>query len=455
MLAACGDDGVQTPGSVVSADSAAVVASKSDAVSVAQNEPALSLLVEAVTRAGLADALSGPGPLTVLAPTNDAFVALLAELGLSKDQLFADKTLLDAVLRYHVLPVSVSRADIVPGAPVESLQGSVFTVAEAAGGELFVNDGRGRQARITATDIPADNAVIHLLDKVILPPDQTVIGVAQTQPGFATLVKAVEAAGLVDALSGAGPFTVFAPTDDAFAALLDALGISADQLLADTSLLGEVLRYHVVPGLVTKARVPLGEPVVTLQGGAFTVDTSLTITDAQHRAARIVATDILATNGVVHVIDSVLLPPSIGLPAPAPGLVDIAVADPRFSLLVEAVTIAGLADTLSGPGPFTVFAPTDHAFQALLHELHLSKEQLFADVHALRDVLLYHVIGARVPAAEVPIGTHIGTLQGGAISIDAHLRIADARHRQSAIIATDVFGSNGVIHVIDRVLLPH
>jgi uncharacterized surface protein with fasciclin (FAS1) repeats len=276
-------------------------------LSVAQGDSRFSILVEAVNAAGLAETLAGPGPLTVFAPTNDAFAALLTELGVTKDALLADKALLTAVLTYHVLPARVERAQVPLGQPVTTAQGGIFKV-DAVGQNLVITDGRNRNATITATDLSAGNGVVHVIDKVILPADKTLVQTAQALPQFSILVEAVVAAGLVDALSGAGPFTVFAPTNDAFAALLAELGVSKDALLADKALLTQVLTYHVVPARVLKAQVPVGTPITSLQGDSFTIDATLSITDQAGRTASIVATDVLASNGVIHVIDKVILP---------------------------------------------------------------------------------------------------------------------------------------------------
>lgn len=135
-----------------------------------------------------------------------------------------------------------------------------------------------------------------------------IVQTAVDNGNFSTLATALQKAGLVDTLKGSGPFTVFAPTDAAFAALLGELGVTKAQLLADKDLLTAVLTYHVVPGRVLKAQVPVGVAITTLQGGSFTVDASLQITDGRNRRAAIVATDVLATNGVIHVIDHVILP---------------------------------------------------------------------------------------------------------------------------------------------------
>jgi uncharacterized surface protein with fasciclin (FAS1) repeats len=269
--------------------------------------PNFSILVEAVTAAGLTDTLSGPGPLTVFAPTNDAFALLLTELGVTKAQLLADKPLLTAVLTYHVVPAKVLKADVPLGKAVTSAQGGIFKV-DAVGADLIITDGRNRASKITATDLVASNGVIHTVDRVILPANKNIVETAQSLPSFSILVEAVVAANLQGALSGTGPLTVFAPTNDAFALLLAELNVTKAQLLADKALLTKVLTYHVLNGRVLKSDVPLGVAITTLQTGTLTVDGSLTITDQRARKAKIVATDVLASNGVIHVIDKVILP---------------------------------------------------------------------------------------------------------------------------------------------------
>ncbi len=280
-------------------------------------------------------------------------------------------------------------------------------------------------------------------------PTKNVVQIAQGDSKFSILVEAVVAADLATTLSGTGTFTVFAPTDTAFAALLTELNITKAALLANKPLLTQVLTYHVLGSKVLKADVPVGKPITTLQGEPFTVDATLTITDQRARKAKITDTDILATNGVVHVIDKVILPTD-------KNVVQVAQSNPQFSVLVEAVVAAGLTTTLSGPGPFTVFAPTNDAFVALLGELKLTKDQLLADKALLTKVLTYHVVSGRVLKAQVPVGTPITTLQGGKFTVDATLAITDESTppRKSNITATDIFATNGVVHVIDKVILP-
>ncbi len=278
-------------------------------VEVAKTNPDLSILVEAVVAADLATTLSAPGGttgLTVFAPTNAAFAALLTELGVTKDALFANKPLLTSVLTYHVLPKRVFKANIPFGAHNTSLEGGFFKIEEV-GTAVVITDARNRKSNITATDIVANNGIIHVVDKVILPGDKNIVQTAQANPDFSILVEAVVAAGLADTLSGKGPFTVFAPTNAAFASLLTELGITKDALLANKTLLTNVLTYHVVEDVVLAAEVPVGD-VTTLQKETFAVSATLAITDQRARVANITATDLLTSNGVIHVIDKVILP---------------------------------------------------------------------------------------------------------------------------------------------------
>jgi transforming growth factor-beta-induced protein len=271
---------------------------------------------------------------------------------------------------------------------------------------------------------------------------------------FETLVAAVSAAGLADALSGEGPFTVFAPTDEAFAALPD--GLVASLLEDPEGQLTQILLYHVLSGQVMAADVTDGLEAETLQGSTV----SFTISDGvvMINGATIIATDIEASNGVIHVIDAVILPPAdeadtdteeAGAEAEL-NIVETAIAAGSFETLVAAVSAAGLADALSGEGPFTVFAPTDEAFAALPDGLVAS---LLEDPEGqLTQILLYHVLSGQVMAADVTDGLEAETLQGSTVSFS----ISDgvAMINGATIIATDIETSNGVIHVIDAVILP-
>jgi uncharacterized surface protein with fasciclin (FAS1) repeats len=281
-------------------------------------------------------------------------------------------------------------------------------------------------------------------------PPFTVADVAATDSRFTTLNQALVNTGLKSTLLQSGNFTVFAPTDAAFNALATELGTTPAALLADRALLTAVLQYHVLNSRVPAASVPLGRAITPLAGGFFKIESvggALTFTDGRNRTGRISATDIGATNGVIHVVDRVLLPANRNIVQTAQSL-------PQFSILVEAVVAADLAGALSGTGPFTVFAPTNDAFAALLAELGITKEALLANRPLLTQVLTYHVIPARVLRADVPVGTPVTTLEGDTLTVNSSLAITDQRARSARITATDTFTSNGVIHVIDRVILP-
>jgi transforming growth factor-beta-induced protein len=275
-----------------------------------------------------------------------------------------------------------------------------------------------------------------------------IVDTAVADGRFTTLVAAVQAAGLVDALKGEGPFTVFAPTDDAFAALPEG---TVEELLKpeNKQALTDILLYHVVEGKVMAADVTGLESATTLLGQdiAIKVDMgSVYINDA-----KVIITDIETSNGVIHVIDAVILPATEAAEE-AQTIVEIAVADERFSTLVAAVTAAELVETLSGEGPFTVFAPTNDAFAALpagtVESLLLPENK-----QALTDILLYHVVSGKVMAADVVGLTSAPTVLGKDLTItvrDGKVFLNDTVE----VIITDIEASNGVIHVIDAVLLP-
>lgn len=277
-----------------------------------------------------------------------------------------------------------------------------------------------------------------------------IVQLAQASPDLSILVEAVVSAGLVDTLKAPGPFTVFAPTNAAFAALLSELGVTKAQLLADKALLTAVLTYHVIPAKVEKAQLPLGKAIKTVQGSVLKVEAAnnaLSITDGRNRSARITATDLQAKNGVVHLVDKVILPPNRNI-------VETAQSLPQFSVLVEAVVAADLQSVLSGTGPFTVFAPTNDAFVALLAELGVTKAALLANKALLTKVLTYHVLPGLTLKAEVPLNTALTTVQGETLQVSSTLVITDQRNRTANITAADVLTSNGVIHAIDKVILP-
>jgi transforming growth factor-beta-induced protein len=266
-----------------------------------------------------------------------------------------------------------------------------------------------------------------------------IVDIAVEDGRFTTLVTAVQAADLVDTLKGEGPYTVFAPTDDAFNKLPAG---TIEALLNDIPALTNILLYHVVPGKVMAADVVNLSSATTASGESVTISVmgdKVMINDAQ-----VIITDIEASNGVVHVVDTVILPPE-----EMKDIVDIAVEDGRFTTLVTAVQAAGLVDTLKGEGPYTVFAPTDDAFDKLPAG---TIEALLDDIPTLTDILLYHVVPGKVMAADVVNLSSADTALGQPVTISVmgdKVMINDAQ-----VIIADIEASNGVIHVIDSVILP-
>jgi transforming growth factor-beta-induced protein len=306
---------------------------KMDIVETATEAGDFTTLLAAVEAAGLVEALQGEGPLTVFAPTDEAFAALPAG---TFDSLVADPAALESVLLYHVVPGRVVGALIADGKEMATLEGSNVTFG-FVDGQKTVNG-----ANLSGRGILASNGVIHVIDQVLLPPSMTgeapaeeeaaadaaegeaaaaateeaaaeeapsadIVDTAVAAGDFNTLVAAVQAAGLVDALKGEGPFTVFAPTDEAFAAVP---AETMDALLADpTGDLTQILLYHVVPEAVFSTDLQEGTVFVpTMQGNSVKIevkDGTVTV-----NGANVVAADVMASNGVIHVIDAVILPPA-------------------------------------------------------------------------------------------------------------------------------------------------
>lgn len=289
-------------------------------------------------------------------------------------------------------------------------------------------------------------------DKVFLPKiaPQTIVDIAVGNPAFSSLVTALSTAGLVEALSGEGPFTVFAPTDTAFGKLDPA---TLNDLLTNEASLGAltgILTYHVVPGRITSSM--LGLDVASLLSGESISGYVSTLNGADIRldltpfglmingTSMVTAADIEGTNGIIHVIDTVLLPPK--------DIVDTAI-DAGLSTLVAAVQAAGLEDALRGDGPFTVFAPTDAAFAALGQA---NIDALLADPATLGNILQYHVVAGKVYSSEVAAGSV--TMLNGETADLAFTESGDLTIDGATVIATDIVTSNGVIHVIDAVIQP-
>ena len=292
-------------------------------------------------------------------------------------------------------------------------------------------------------------------------PTLDIVETAQADDRFETLVTAVTTADLVSTLQSEGPFTVFAPTDDAFANYLDENNLTATELLASDSL-ADILTYHVYVGEVLASSAisvaSSSENQIEMVNGD-NLALSLTGNDLYANLSKVVVTDVTATNGVIHAIDKVLTPPSANALSDSDKTIaalvtDLAgAAEPEFTVLLEALSTADLATALAGDGPFTVFAPTDAAFTALLQQLDIEKSDLLAR-DDLADILKQHVVsGVAIDsvAAFAANGSDVQTLNS-AQKISVAISGGELTVDGSTVVITDVQTSNGVIHVIDTVI---
>jgi uncharacterized surface protein with fasciclin (FAS1) repeats len=331
------------------------------------------------------------------------------------------------------LGAEVQSGDLTNGQIATTVNGDDIIVT-LSGGNVFINN-----AQVTVADIITDNGVVHVLDAVLVP-GNTVLDVVVNSADHNTLETAVVAAELASTLSDPfGTFTVFAPTDAAFANLDPAL---LNDLLNDpTGALADVLLYHVLGAEVQSGDLTNGQIATTVNGDDIIV--TLSGGNVFINNAQVTVADITTDNGVVHVLDAVLVPGNTVL--------DVVVNSADHNTLETAVVAAELASTLSDPfGTFTVFAPTDAAFAnldpALLNDL------LNDPTGALADVLLYHVLGAEVQSGDLTNGQIATTVNGDDIIVT--LSGGNVFINNAQVTVADITTDNGVVHVLDAVLVP-
>ena len=389
-------------------------------------------LVAGVIQAELLETLQGSGPFTLFAPTDQAFAD--AGIDLASLDTPAGKAALSDILLYHVVSGEVPSSAVTECMSATAVNGQPlsFTV----NGGVMVNG-----ANVTLADVNTSNGVIHVIDKVLTPSDapNDIARTAQCTGIHDSLVAAVVQADLLETLQGTGPFTLFAPTDQAFA---DAgIDLAALDTVEGKAALADILLYHVVSGEVPSSAVTecLSAPTVNGNPISFTVGDSVMVNDATVTLA-----DVNTSNGVIHVIDKVLSPTETPRDIPR-----TAQCTGIHDSLVASVIQAGLLPTLQSDGPFTVFAPTDQAFidaGIVLADLDTAEGQA-----TLSDILLYHVLNGEVPAANVTDCMSAPTVNGNPLSFT----VGDSVMVNGATVVTaDVATSNGVIHVIDKVLTP-
>lgn len=269
---------------------------KKDIIDTAVAAGSFKTLAAALTEADLIGALKGKGPFTVFAPTDEAFAKL--PKGTVESLLKPEnRDMLISILTYHVVPGELDAGEVLGSKTLTTLNGQRVDISK--------DDASIDGVSIVKTDIECSNGIIHVIDEVILPTSDSILDIASSAGSFNTLAAALEAADLVDALSGKGPFTVFAPTDEAFAALPEG---TLETLLKpeNKDKLRSILLYHVVEGRVYADQAIDAGEAATLQGGEVTIKKSWG--NVKVNDAKVVTPDIEASNGVIHVIDRVILP---------------------------------------------------------------------------------------------------------------------------------------------------
>ncbi len=403
----------------------------------------LSTLYSALQASGLDDALDAGGPFTVFAPSNAAFAKLDPD---ELNTIISTPSLLTSLLQYHVVAAEVFSDDLANG-PVQTLLSGQTVDVSLAGGGVTLNG----TSNVTDADIDASNGVIHIIDEVLLPDDfvaQTIVQIAAGNPDFSTLVAALSKPELSDLLAAASDptsdLTVFAPTNAAFDATLAVLEKeSIDDI--PVSLLREIVAYHVLGTAVFSNQLTDGAVVETLlPGESVTVD----LTDGvKINGANVVLADVQAVNGVIHALDGVLLPSFV---AGSLGTVaEEVLFNQDFTILAAALRQVDLLETVATTENITVFAPDNAAFVAA----GITSLDGFSD-EELTTVLTYHVLGARVLSTQLPEGGIAATLEGGNIYLGYLFGGRVLINGLTEIKAVDIEKSNGVIHVIDRTLVP-
>jgi len=436
----------------------------------ASQEASLTTLVASIKAIpGLEATLQSQSTITVFAPTNEAFANALTQFGATDLNDLVVKLggamNLETVLGFHVVPAIAFSDQLAATNTFTTLANQQLTV-NSAPGVITVIDATGNTATVVEGDIEIENGVVHIINRVLFPsielPKPSLVEAA-TEAGLTTLLAAVTAVpGLPDALLSASAITVFAPTNEAFAAALQVF--NADNLneliikIGGPANLEKVLGFHVVPAVAFSVDLAATNSFTTLSGQNITVTKSgstVSVTDALGRTARVVAADVAISNGVVHVIDGVMLPdlmlPTIVEAANAAGL----------TTLLAAVTAADLGGALLNADAITVFAPTNQAFLNLLSSLNLTSLQGLIDelgLPAVTKVLGFHVVPATAFSVDLAEGDQMfPTLAGEMLTVNRTgnaVKVTDAAGTTYNVIAADVAIKNGVVHVIDGVVLP-
>ncbi|MCT4587381.1 MAG: fasciclin domain-containing protein, partial [Carboxylicivirga sp.] len=421
---------IEADNGVVHVINAVLIPPSNTVVDIIVNSADHTILETAVIEAELVDALSAEGPFTVFAPTDEAFGNLPEG---TLETLLEDPTgELAQILLYHVAGVKALSNELSDGQEVMTLNGKTVTV-ELMDGHVYING-----AKVTMADIEADNGVVHVINAVLLPPSNTVVDIIVNSVDHTILETAVIEAELVDALSAEGPFTVFAPTDEAFGNLPEG---TLETLLEDpTGELAQILLYHVAGAKALSNELSDGQEMMTLNGKSVVVE--LMDGHVYINGAKVTMADIEADNGVVHVINAVLLPPT--------SAAEFIEGNPSLSMLENALKQTGLWELLEEIAPFTLFAPSNDAFENMDDE---NEQATLKSVNDnLEDILKYHLVSNIAFSDDLFDGQELTTLQGNTLRVNVeseNVFINDAR-----VTGSDNAFQNSVVHIIDAVLIP-
>lgn len=455
LTAACGDpDNPPTPPNTIT--------------DIASSDARFTTLASLLQRVDLTSTLSGEGPFTVFAPTNDAFTAYLSALNIQASDI-SDADLTQLLLAHVVsgtfvaarlqfessLPTATTAATPLT---VQTLTEQVVDNGAVTGTEsIVVVDGR---AKVVKADLSADNGVIHAVDAVLTPAGfgGTIAQAVAATPRLSTLNAAVANANIGADLGAPNTRTLFAPTNTAFALMPGT--VVADLLAdADKAPLSNILRHHVLDTDLDATTLITGPASRTTLTGDADTTIGLTTTPAQTQLfidgrTTVISTDIVTSNGRIHIIDSVITPGTF------PGtVVDAVKASPRFSSLVAALEAAALTETLAtNPGTFTLFAPTDTAF-SVLNPTTLSGLLSAAQKEDLTSVLRLHVLSSiqdstAVATIAATTDPTLATLEPGETISFSQVAGGFRIDGDAKITATDILVQNGIVHVIDNVLIP-
>eukprot|EP00441_Pelagodinium_beii_P019855 CAMPEP_0197658144 /NCGR_PEP_ID=MMETSP1338-20131121/45058_1 /TAXON_ID=43686 ORGANISM="Pelagodinium beii, Strain RCC1491" /NCGR_SAMPLE_ID=MMETSP1338 /ASSEMBLY_ACC=CAM_ASM_000754 /LENGTH=642 /DNA_ID=CAMNT_0043234673 /DNA_START=31 /DNA_END=1959 /DNA_ORIENTATION=+ len=428
-----------------------------DCVGLSKQADYLTIFAQAIKAAEMEEAMSVEGPITVFAPTNAAFESMGEGVATSL-LLAANKQRLKQVLQYHTILTQRDTSSLSVGDQMNTLEGGMLQVSQVTP-SIKLN----QNVEVTSTNVPATNGIMHILGNVLLPfgfvyPDKRILDILEASPELSTLYTAVLTnPDLTDYLRGVTDYTLFAPTNEAFENL--GIGVASSLLLPSNQVkLTSILRYHLLAGSLKRSGMNAYSQVATLERQTVEIGTLYPLTI---NGARVSTPDVPAINGAIHIIDTVLLP--TGFSFPDKDVMQLARSAPELAKFTSTVVYAGLEETLKGTGPFTIFAPTDEAWDAMdpyYYGLCMDDQDL------LKALLEYHVVMGSEDSSQLTYGREIATLNGDFIKVTPWTELGwqgiafegssppITLNTEAKVSTNNVLVTNGLVHMINQVLIP-